>query len=241
MSNLNLKPSHKIIKAYYQEIAQLTDIKISTEGSVAPAFANILRHCATKTKLNFIEQYPINRPGKHPIRTDGCIIDQFELRHGVWEAKDIQDNLPKEIKQKFKAGYPDDNILFQTPQNLILWQNGREIFNEEISEHPQLLIDGLNLFFNYNPPAYEQWQEAVLAFKDKVKEHGDALLKIINQELKINKKFIQAFDSFSQLCQETINPNLAPNALKEMLIQHLLTERIFRTVFKNPDFILQHL
>ena len=33
-----------------------------------------------------------------------------------------------------------------------------------------------------------------------------------------------------------INPNLSKAAVEEMLIQHLLTERIFRTVFNNPDF-----
>ncbi|EDN69116.1 conserved hypothetical protein [Beggiatoa sp. PS] len=140
-----------------------------------------------------VEQYSLNRDGKHPIRTDGTLLDQFELRHGIWEAKDIQDNLAKEIQQKFKTGYPKDNILFQTPQRLILWQDGREVFNEDITSNPNLLIDGLNLFFGYKPPAYEQWQEAVLAFKDKVKEHGDALLKIIEQELKQNKKVYSSF------------------------------------------------
>ncbi|MCK5718120.1 MAG: N-6 DNA methylase, partial [Thiomargarita sp.] len=175
-----------------------------------------------------------------PIRTDGTLLDQFELRHGIWEAKDVKDNLAKEIKLKFKDGYPDDNILFQTPQKLILWQDGREIFNENITDHPNLLIDGLNLFFGYKPPAYEQWEEAVLAFKDKVKEHGDALLIIINQELRTNQKFITAFESLRRLCEDAINPNLSLNAVKEMLIQHLLTERIFRTVFNNPDFVTKN-
>jgi len=237
MSILNLKSTHKIIKTFYQEIANLSDLKISTEGSVAPAFATVLRHCARQCHLQFVEQYPLNREGKHPIRTDGTLLDQFELRHGIWEAKDIKDNLAQAIKQKFKQGYPNENILFQTPHRLILWQDGHEIFNEEITAQPVLLIEGLNLFFGYNPPAYEQWQEAVTAFKDKVKEHGDALLKIIEQELKTNQKFIRAFEGFTQLCQEAINPNLSLNAIKEMLIQHLLTERIFRTVFKNPDFV----
>ncbi len=237
MSILNLKPTHKIIKTFYQEIANLSDLKISTEGSVAPAFATVLRHCARQCHLQFVEQYPLNREGKHPIRTDGTLLDQFELRHGIWEAKDIKDNLAQAIKQKFKQGYPNENILFQTPHRLILWQDGHEIFNEEITAQPVLLIEGLNLFFGYNPPAYEQWQEAVTAFKDKVKEHGDALLKIIEQELKTNQKFIQAFNGFTQLCQEAINPNLSLNAIKEMLIQHLLTERIFRKVFDNPDFV----
>jgi predicted helicase len=237
MSILNLKPTHKILKTFYQEINALSELKIDTEGSVAPAFANLLRHCANQCDFKFVEQYSLNRDGKHPIRTDGTLLDQFELRHGIWEAKDIHDDLPKAIQQKWKAGYPKDNILFQTPHRLVLWQDGREVFNEDITSNPNLLIDGLDLFFSYNPPAYEQWLEAVIAFKDKVKEHGDALLTIIEQELKQNQKFQKAFDRFMQLCLEAINPNLSPNAVKEMLIQHLLTERIFRTVFKNPDFV----
>jgi predicted helicase len=241
MTTLNLKPTHKIIKNFYQAIAQLTDFNINHEGAVASPFAELLRACANQCDLRFIEQYPLNRQGKYPIRTDGALLDQFELRHGIWEAKDIQDNLSKAIQQKFKAGYPKDNILFQTPHRMILWQDGQEVFNETIVEQPKSLIDGLTLFFDYQPPAYEQWQAAVIAFKDKVKEHGDALLKIIEQEFKYNQKFVQAFDNFSQLCQEAINPNLSLNAVKEMLIQHLLTERIFRTVFKNPDFVNKNL
>ncbi len=237
MLRLNLKPTHKVIKTFYQEIAALSDLNISTEGAVAPAFATLLRHCASQCDLQFVEQYPLNREGKRPIRTDGTLLDQFELRHGVWEAKDIKDNLAKAIQQKFKQGYPKDNILFQTPKRLVLWQDGHEVFNEEITQHPNLLIEGLTLFFGYNPPAYEQWIEAVIAFKDKVKEHGAALLKIVEQELKTNQAFIQAFDGFTQLCQDAINPNLSKNAVKEMLIQHLLTERIFRKVFDNPDFV----
>ena len=237
MSRLNLKPTHKVIKNFYQEMAALSALNISTEGAVAPAFAILLRHCASQCDLQFVEQYPLNREGKHPIRTDGTLLDQFELRHGVWEAKDIKDNLAKEIKQKFKQGYPNDNILFQTPQRLVLWQDGHEVFNEDITKQPNLLIEGLNLFFNYCPPAYEQWLEAVIAFKDKVKEHGDALLKIIEQALKTNQAFIQAFEGFTQICQEAINPNLSQNAVQEMLIQHLLTERIFRKVFDHPDFV----
>ena len=74
MSRFNLKPSHKIIKNFYQEIAALSDLKISTEGVVAPAFANLLRHCASQCDLQLVEQYPLNRDGKHPIRTDGAIF-----------------------------------------------------------------------------------------------------------------------------------------------------------------------
>ena len=38
------------------------------------------------------------------------------------------------------------------------------------------------------------------------------------------------------LCRESINPELTDEAVEEMLIQHLLTERIFRRIFDNPEF-----
>jgi len=65
---------------------------------------------------------------------------------------------------------------------------------------------------------------------------AEAVKQLIEKERKSNQKFIQAFTAFYQLCRESINPNLSESAVEEMLIQHLLTERIFRTVFHNPDF-----
>lgn len=74
-------------------------------------------------------------------------------------------------------------------------------------------------------------------FKNKVPELGAALLEIIEQETKTNKRFIQAFEDFAELCKAAINPNLSRQAVEEMLIQHLLTERIFSKVFDNPEFV----
>ena len=51
-----------------------------------------------------------------------------------------------------------------------------------------------------------------------------------------NPVFRQAFENFHQQCRAAIDPNLTEAQVEEMLIQHLLTERIFRTVFDNPDF-----
>ncbi|MFH7025223.1 MAG: hypothetical protein ACHBN1_07425 [Heteroscytonema crispum UTEX LB 1556] len=48
---------------------------------------------------------------------------------------------------------------------------------------------------------------------------------------------MQTFSDFLILCRSSINPNLSEKAIEEMLIQHLLTERIFRKIFDNPDLI----
>ncbi len=51
-----------------------------------------------------------------------------------------------------------------------------------------------------------------------------------------NPKFQAAFDSFFALCQTALNPNISQAAVDEMLVQHLLTERLFRKIFDNPEF-----
>ena len=72
--------------------------------------------------------------------------------------------------------------------------------------------------------------------KDKVPVLGERAAALIQNEEANNARFQEAFEDFHRHCQAAINPNLSKPAVEEMLIQHLLTERIFRTVFDNPDF-----
>lgn len=65
---------------------------------------------------------------------------------------------------------------------------------------------------------------------------GEALLNVLDQAKLNNTSFQKAFSDFYELCRTSINPNLSEKAVEEMLIQHLLTERIFRTVFHNSEF-----
>jgi predicted helicase len=237
MLTLNIKPGHKSVKAYYEAISSLSELGVSHEGAVSPAFASLLRHYANQFECNLVEKYPL-KPSKHehPLFVDGALVDAFNLPHGFWEAKDTSDDLDKEIRKKFDVGYPKNNILFQAPNRIVIWQHGQEVFDEDISK-PELLIEGLKVFFEYEAPAFEQWRQAVEEFKLKVRELATGLLQLIERERKTNTLFIQAFNDLVQLCQETINPNISIQAVEEMLIQHLLTERIFRKVFNNPDFV----
>ena len=73
-------------------------------------------------------------------------------------------------------------------------------------------------------------------FKTVVPALAESLLTLIEGERQNNRAFRQAFARFAALCRDAINPNIADAAVEEMLIQHLLTERIFRRVFDNLDF-----
>jgi predicted helicase len=51
-----------------------------------------------------------------------------------------------------------------------------------------------------------------------------------------NARFRAAFASFFALCQTALNPNIRQEAVDEMLVQHLLTERVIRKCLDNPEF-----
>jgi predicted helicase len=237
MSKLKLKPTYKVVKNYYAELNSLMQLSLFTEGAVSPTFAALLRYCGRQFDWTLAEQFRMQARGggQRTIVVDGALLDPFKLRHGVWEAKDSDDDLKREVDNKFKAGYPQDNILFQAPDRAILWQDGYEVWDADISR-PPALVDVLKQFFAYQPPAFEQWERAVDEFKLQVPNLAVGVLDLIRAERRTNRRFVQAFDEFAAVCRRAINPNLSDAAVEEMLIQHLLTERIFRKVFDNPEF-----
>jgi predicted helicase len=235
MQRLELKPTHKPVQNYYAALRQFDDLGVTHETAVRSAFQALLDHCARQHDWTLVPEWEIRRPRQHPLRVDGALLDNFRLTHGFWEAKDSRDDLPKEARKKFALGYPRDNILFQTPRRALLFQNDTLAFDADLTQ-PQALIDALHAFFGYTPPAYTEWERAVSEFRDRVPELARSLIEIIEKERKANRRFIQAFADFAQLARRCINPNLADAAVEEMLIQHLLTERLFRTIFNNPDF-----
>ena len=235
MPTLNLKPTHKPVKSYYAALDQFAQLGITHETAVRAAFQSLLEHCARQCGWTLVPEHAISTRRNRRIVVDGALIDSFRLTHGYWEAKDIDDDLPAEVERKFAAGYPSDNILFQTPQRALLWQNGRMTLDADLTDAAQL-IETLQTFFAYRPQEYAVWEEAVAQFKDRVADIGQGLAQLIQQERRSNKAFTTAFAGFLDKCRQSINPNLSEEAVEEMLIQHLLTERLFRTVFNNPDF-----
>jgi len=235
MPKLSLKPTHKPVRAYYTALKEYEQLGVKHETAVRTAFQDLLVACGRQFDWTLVPEWPFKRPKQQPLRIDGALVDSYNLARAYWEAKDSQDDLKKEIQKKFKTGYPKDNIIFQQPDRAILYQDGRLVMDEDITD-PQRLVDIVRQFLDYRPPAIDQWERAVDEFGERVKEHGNALLKLIQQQEKTNKRFIDAFEGFLTLCRQSINPDLSKEAVEEMLIQHLLTERIFRSVFNNPDF-----
>jgi len=177
----------------------------------------------------------MHTPKGNRIVIDGVILDAYGLPFAYWEAKDIDDDLLKAVEKKRAAGYPLDNILFQTPQRAILYQNGQVALDIDITE-PARLIAALHYLFSYVPPALANWQTAVTDFREHVPNLANRLKELIEQRRETDPTFKEAFANFYETCRTAINPGLSQDAVEEMLIQHILTERIFRTVFNRSDF-----
>ena len=235
MPQLKLKSNHKAIRDYYATLQQYEQHNITHEGAVSNPFAFLLNACAKQVDATLVPQYPMRTPAGNRIVLDGVILDAYRIPFAYWEAKDIDDDLYRAVQAKRDAGYPFDNILFQTPQRGILYQNGEQVFDVDITD-PTRLIVALQHLFAAPPAALENWHAAVAEFKEMVPALGKRLAELIDEQHETNPQFVTAFTDFYQQCRAAINPNLSVAAVEEMLIQHLLTERIFRTVFDNPDF-----
>lgn len=233
---IDIRPKHQPVRAYYSDLQQFSLLHATHEGAVSSPFAALLRWYAKKCQWTLVPQFPIKRKRQAPLRVDGALIDAWSLVHGYWEAKDEDDDLAAEVKRKIAVGYPTDNILFQAPDRAILYQHGKRVLDQDITA-PEDLVDVLKAFFAYQPPQFDQWERAADEFRDKVPQLGQALLELIDTERRKNPRFVAALAKFVDVCRRSLNPKLSEVAVEKMLAQHVLTERIFRKVFSNSDFV----
>ncbi len=235
MPTLNLKPSHKVIRDYYATLQQYEQQGIKHEGAVSSPFDTLLHACAKQINATFVPQHAMHTASGNRIVIDGVVRHEHGFPFAYWEAKDIDDNLAKAVQEKRDAGYPLNNTLFQTPERAILYQNGAEVLDIHITE-PANLIAALQYLFAYVPPALDNWHTAVSDFREHVPDLASKLKELIEQRHETDPAFKKAFSNFYEICRTAINPELSQDAVEEMLIQHILTERIFRTVFNNSAF-----
>jgi predicted helicase len=231
-----INPTHRSIRKYYEDVAALRAQGVLNEMSVRSPFESLLQETARLKDWTFIAELS-GKSGGAIIRPDGTLRDRNSLPRGYWEAKDTQDDLDTEIKRKIARGYPLSNIIFEDTQTGVLFQSKQKINGPYSLGNPKELAALLNQFFSYTEPDIEGFEEAVDEFKERVPELARGLVEKIQQAHKDNARFQAAFEKFFELCRTALNPNIRVEAVDEMLVQHLLTERLFRTVFNNPEFV----
>ncbi len=205
------------------------------ESVVREAFKDLLKNWAKQHDLVFVPEFEIETAAKERRYVDGALLYSLRVPLGYWEAKDENDDLDAEIETKKRRGYPQDNIIFEDSRTAVLIQNRTEIIRAPV-EDTKSLERLLDLFFAYERPEIAQFHKAVEQFKADLPAVIRALREMIEIASKSNMSFAAAEAKFLDHARETINPAVTPADVREMLIQHILTEDIFARVFDDDEF-----
>jgi predicted helicase len=228
--------SQILINNYLADLDRIRKVSGSKiEGVISEAFKDLLKSWAKSDNLVFINQFPMQSSLNKPIQPDGAILHEMRVPLGYWEAKDTDDDLDAEIEAKLLKGYPQDNIIFEDSRVAVLWQDRKEIIRCDMTDTDGL-EELLKLFFSHQRPEIAQFRQAVEQFKTDLPAVLTALREKIDVAYKTNATFKPAAKKFLNHACETINPTLGSDDVREMLIQHILTEEIFARVFDESDF-----
>jgi predicted helicase len=228
--------SQTLIGNYLSELDRLRQASGSRRESVLrEAFKDLLKAWGRQHALVFVPEYELDTATKDRRYVDGALLHELRVPFGYWEAKDENDDLDAEIAAKFKRGYPQDNIVFEDSQQAVLIQHREEVMRCDVMDVAQL-EKLLKLFFGYERPEIAGFRKAVEQFKTDLPAVLNALRQMIERQFGENAAFRRAAAKFLKHVQEAINPVLTEADVREMLIQHVLTEEIFSKVFDDSEF-----
>jgi len=232
------------INQYYKDLERIKS-RATTQNELAikSAFKNLLNdYCRTKD-LEVIEEQTIVGSNKRP---DGVVVDAFKFRYGYWEAKDAQDDLEKEIVAKQRSNYPMFNFLIENSVQAVLIQ-GENKQKVDITDK-QALHQLITQFIAYERTEIKEFKQAITQFQTDLPQIIEVLREMIakqttnekdvifSKDYIFNEEFAKSRQEFFTICQEAINPNIKLSDIDEMLIQHILTEDIFKAVFDDEVF-----
>ncbi len=216
------------IENYYRHLERLKR-ETKNERGLSPAFLQLLQNYADEVGAVVVAEESL----KNGLRPDGTVKNSLHLPIGYWEAKDPKDDLSEEIQKKLKIGYPTKNIIFENTEEIVLFQNGKVVFDIKLSEKEKL-HQLLETFFNFEPPEIENFHKALGKFAEDV----PSILKVIRKKIDNEKseQFLKIFSEFHNLCKIHISEKIEKSDIVEMLIQHILTKDIFMKIFHDVDF-----
>jgi len=232
--------SIQLIQRYYKDVDDLKQYGGSDiEAVISQRFGQLIDSYCEKRQLKLIPQLDLKTKEGKLIRPDGTIRNALRIEYGFWESK-ANVNLEEEIRKKFNAGYPKTNILFEDSKTAVLFQEGEEVKRVKMQDENEL-HKILTLFISFEHTFVKNFNDAVELFKKDIPKVVEALQGMIEKQSIENSKFQQARNVFFELCKHSINPSITIDNVNEMLIQHILTEEIFMSVFSDNQFIRENI
>ena len=230
-------PTYPHIEQYRAHLQQLKDFGGSdNELSIRPAFQNCLdAYCREhREKLGLVPE--LSAGGVVP---DGTVKDSLRMARGYWEAKDTHDDLDAEIQKKFNSGYPRNNILFEDSETAVLFQNGNESMRVDMGR-PGELHRLIRRFLDYELPEIGEFRQAQATIQGRssggagkparsyARRGGSGRTPTIRSAAsELPSRTVPA---------QTIGPSVSEADVREMVLQHILTQDIFQRVFGESQF-----
>lgn len=229
--------SKQSINSYYNQLDKLIRFGGShNETSIRRAFATLVNSYADRRNLLLVEEIGVNGKKGNTVYPDGVLKNATRFEFGYWESKDSKDDIDVEINKKLNIdGYPDSNILFEDTNEAVLFQEGQMVQRVPMRD-ADALDSILEHFINYEPSIVQNFNKALEKFKQDIPAIVADLRDLIESETTRNAAFIDKRDRFHTLAKSEINPGITLEDIREMLIQHILTEDIFNNVFGNANF-----
>lgn len=228
--------SQHLVNQYLNELDRLKKVSGSlNEQTVREAFKDLLKSWARQSSLVFVAELEYPTKLKTRVSPDGTILHSIRVPLGYWEAKDTKDDLDEEIARKTARGYPQSNIIYENGHTAVLIQNREEVMRCDMTD-PDALLKLVTLFFGYEREEIAEFRRAVEKFKGDLPHVLEALREQIDSAYAGNAEFQAAAQKFLKHAKDTINPAVTESDVREMLIQHILTEEIFAHVFDQSDF-----
>ncbi|MDR2100182.1 MAG: N-6 DNA methylase [Campylobacteraceae bacterium] len=230
------KNSFYAIRQYYTEVEKIIRFGgTKKETAVRNAFYNLLNTYASQRGLVVVAEVSVKTHEGKTITPDGTLKDSLRQDWGYWESKDEADNLDEEIEKKFAKGYPRENILFEDSKTVILIQNGEEVMRVSV-ECTETLDSLLTKFISFERQEVQDFRKAIDLFRQDIPKVTDTIRAIIIDAENTNHDFNSFAADFLELCRDSINPQVTVEDVREMMIQHILTEDIFNTIFGETQF-----
>jgi predicted helicase len=228
--------SIQLVQQYYSKVEKLIQYGgTRNESTLRKAFQDLLEQYARSKNLLLVPEVEYITKKGHKVYPDGTLKDALRQDWGYWESKDEKDNLTQEIASKFAKGYPSFNILFEDTHTAILYQNGEEVVHADFTDD-KAFDSLLTRFVSYESPEVRSFHKAIEQFSADVPLLAETLRKIIEEQNETNAGFKLGAENLLEHCRKAINPSIEMADIREMVIQHILTEDIFMRVFDDAEF-----
>ena len=227
-----------LIQKYYKNLNEIESTGYLHEGATRQAMVGLLSSMSPMRNLNLVQEVSRKPYGrKYPIVYDGILIrkrDQYDF--GYWEAKDQNDQLDRAIHQKIQKGYSLVNTLFENTQEAVLYQDGKKVLQANM-KNSQELGEILVQFFMHDQKIFDDFQAEKEQFSRQIEAQAQKLFGELEKRKKAHAPFGYELTKFLNYCIEYLNPDTQLKDVEKMLVQHILTERVFQEILLSSDIL----